>query len=178
MKEFSENLKNIRESRKISRIEMARKLGISQSGYLFYENGRNEIGDREPTFANLIKIADIFNVSLDELLDYHVNEFERCKNLWIDAGGEVTVTKKKLDINAPDLFAGYTHEDYKNGYGYEIWLRQKDTDRVAGATGAIFLHKEDFIKFTKRIEKKCQQSIFQNAVNMLFAPKPNNVAIA
>jgi len=42
---------------------MAEKLGISQPAYIRYE-----IGGSEPTQANLVKIADIFDVSVDFLL--------------------------------------------------------------------------------------------------------------
>lgn len=43
--------------------EMAEKLRISQPSYVRYENGTSE-----PTQENLVKIADIFDVSVDYLL--------------------------------------------------------------------------------------------------------------
>ncbi len=43
--------------------QMASFLGISQPSYIRYEKG-----DAEPTQENLVKIADIFDVSVDYLL--------------------------------------------------------------------------------------------------------------
>ena len=43
--------------------QMAEKLGISQPSYIRYENGTSE-----PTMENLVKIADILDVSIDYML--------------------------------------------------------------------------------------------------------------
>lgn len=42
---------------------MAEKLGITQPSYIRYENGTSE-----PKLETLVKIADIFDVSVDYLL--------------------------------------------------------------------------------------------------------------
>ena len=42
--------------------EVAARLGVSQPSYIRYENGTSE-----PTIENLIKLADLFDVSLDYL---------------------------------------------------------------------------------------------------------------
>ena len=47
----------------LTQREMAEKLGISQPSYIRYENGSSE-----PTLENLVKIAEIFDVSTDFLL--------------------------------------------------------------------------------------------------------------
>ena len=43
--------------------EVAQRLGISQPSYIRYENG-----SAEPTLENLVKIADLYDVSVDFLL--------------------------------------------------------------------------------------------------------------
>ena len=43
--------------------EVAQRLGISQPSYIRYENGSTE-----PTLENLVKIADLYDVSVDFLL--------------------------------------------------------------------------------------------------------------
>ena len=48
---------------KLTQRDMAEKLGISQPSYIRYENGSSE-----PSQENLVKIADIFDVSVDYLL--------------------------------------------------------------------------------------------------------------
>lgn len=95
MKEFSENLKHFREIRGLKKAEIANQLGISPSAYNFYENGRNEIGDREPSLKNLKKISQILNVSVDSLLGSQKNEFQYAEEFWGAAGYTVT----KLDIS-------------------------------------------------------------------------------
>ena len=55
--------KNIYELRKLNRFtqrEVAQRLGISQPSYIRYENG-----SAEPTLENLVKIADLYDVSVD-----------------------------------------------------------------------------------------------------------------
>ena len=58
--------KNIYELRKLNRFtqrEVAQRLGISQPSYIRYENG-----SAEPTLEHLVKIADLYDVSVDFLL--------------------------------------------------------------------------------------------------------------
>jgi len=60
---FSTNLKNYRLATNRTQKEMAEFLGISERGYRNYE-----IGAREPNLSSLIQIADILEVSLDDLV--------------------------------------------------------------------------------------------------------------
>ena len=60
---FNENLKFARERKKISQKEMAERIGVAKSTYSLYESG-----NREPNVQTIKKIADILNVSADELL--------------------------------------------------------------------------------------------------------------
>lgn len=57
-------LKTIRESKHISQIKLAMELNMNQNTISRYENG-----EREPGIAELILIADYFNVSIDYLLE-------------------------------------------------------------------------------------------------------------
>lgn len=56
-------LKEIRKSKGISQLKLAMDLNMSQNTISRYETG-----DREPGIAELIKIADYFNVSIDYLV--------------------------------------------------------------------------------------------------------------
>lgn len=60
---FNENLKTARERRGLSQKEMAERIGVAKSTYSLYESG-----NREPNVQTIKKIADILNVSADELL--------------------------------------------------------------------------------------------------------------
>ena len=61
--EFSERLKNLRKQAHLTQVDVAEKLGISQPAYASWERGA-----KKPTQENLIKIAQILNVSLDYLV--------------------------------------------------------------------------------------------------------------
>lgn len=69
IKMFNQNLRRIRESKKISQIEMAKKLQIPVTTYRNYENT-----SRQPDFEVLMKIASILEVSVDKLIGNHSEE--------------------------------------------------------------------------------------------------------
>lgn len=56
-------IRDLREDRDLNQTELARILGMSQTGYSKYETGTNDI----PT-AILIKLARFYNTSIDYLL--------------------------------------------------------------------------------------------------------------
>ncbi|MDU2327627.1 MAG: helix-turn-helix transcriptional regulator [Streptococcus salivarius] len=61
--EFSERLKELRKQAHLTQVELASKLGIVQSSYADWERGK-----KKPTQENLVKIAQILNVSVDYLV--------------------------------------------------------------------------------------------------------------
>lgn len=63
MKEFAQNLKALRKAKKVTQQELSEVLGYGYTAVANYESGRNE-----PSLQDLIRIADFFDVSLDNLL--------------------------------------------------------------------------------------------------------------
>lgn len=61
--EFSERLKDLRKQAGLTQVDVAGKLGISQQAYASWERGT-----KKPTQENLVKIAQILNVSVDYLV--------------------------------------------------------------------------------------------------------------
>ncbi len=61
--DFSKKLKQLRLALGCTQTQMAELLGITARGYRNYE-----LGAREPELSILIKLADYFNCSLDELV--------------------------------------------------------------------------------------------------------------
>ncbi|MCD8295789.1 MAG: helix-turn-helix domain-containing protein [Clostridia bacterium] len=59
-----ERLKSLRKARGLKQEDVATFLGITKSAY-----GNYELGQREPSLASLVKLADYFNVSVDYLLE-------------------------------------------------------------------------------------------------------------
>jgi len=60
---FSERLKDLRKQAGLTQVDVAEKLGISQPAYASWERGV-----KKPTQENLVKIAQILNVSVDYLV--------------------------------------------------------------------------------------------------------------
>lgn len=63
MNKFNNNLKHYREIYGFTQKSLADKLGITIRAYQRYESG-----EREPKLDVLINIANIFHISLDELV--------------------------------------------------------------------------------------------------------------
>jgi len=63
MENFSKNLKEVRMQKGLSQKQMAELLGVSYRTYQNYE-----LMTREPKLEILIRIADLYNVSLDYLV--------------------------------------------------------------------------------------------------------------
>ena len=60
---FNVNLKIARERKGLSQKDIAETIGVAKSTYSLYESG-----NREPNVQTIKKIADLLNVSADELL--------------------------------------------------------------------------------------------------------------
>ena len=68
-----QRIRDLREDRDLNQTEVAKMLGMSQTGYSKYETGENDI----PT-AILIKLARYYNTSIDYLLG-ETDEIRRYK---------------------------------------------------------------------------------------------------
>ena len=141
MKELSENLKRLRESRNFSKSDLARLLNMAPSAYSAYETGLKSVGDREPNLKNLVKLAAFFNVSVDELLNHSVDEFKRCKDLWESANFKLQSKEGKLYLKQLPIQGNY----HTKGGGINLLY--------FGARPIIFDSVEDFIEFTHKMEK-------------------------
>lgn len=60
---FSKNLKTLRKQKRLTGAKLAHKLNISHSTLASWETGRHI-----PHLADIIRLADFFEVSIDELL--------------------------------------------------------------------------------------------------------------
>ncbi len=60
---FSERIKELRKKKHITQKQVAAELGIRYTAYQAYEYGKSE-----PNLDHLLQLADLFHVTLDELL--------------------------------------------------------------------------------------------------------------
>lgn len=63
MRIFQERLAEQRKLQGYTQTFVASKLGIKQPSYVRYENG-----NAEPSLTNLVKLADLYDVTVDYLL--------------------------------------------------------------------------------------------------------------
>lgn len=61
---FGDKLKKLRTGQKLTQQQLAERLGVAKSVVSYYESG-----DRYPSYDVLVKIARIFHVTTDYLLD-------------------------------------------------------------------------------------------------------------
>ena len=74
--EFSERLKDLRKQAGLTQVGVAEKLGISQPAYASWERGV-----KKPTQDNLVKIAQILNVSVDYLVGNSEERIDELDNI-------------------------------------------------------------------------------------------------
>lgn len=73
---FGEKLKSLRTGQKLSQRELAERLGVAKSIISYYESG-----DRYPSYDVLVKLARLFHVTTDYLLDIEKTRIIDVSNL-------------------------------------------------------------------------------------------------
>ena len=104
-------LKELRKANRMTQSDVAKIVGIGQSGYSFWESGRSKIDD-----AGLRKLAALYNVSVDYLLGTDNNQ-----------------TKASIKIPVlGDVAVGIPIETVENIVDYE------EIDAALASTGEFF----------------------------------------
>lgn len=62
---LSKNIKELRTENGLTQSQLAENIGVTQGAVYFWEKGVNE-----PTAGYLIKMAELFGISVDELLSF------------------------------------------------------------------------------------------------------------
>ena len=88
---FSEKLKTLRTTNRLSQRELADRVGVGKSQVSYYENG-----ERFPSADVLIKISDVFRVTTDYLLDISREKIINLSDLSNDEIAVVTTVANAL----------------------------------------------------------------------------------
>lgn len=100
------NLKFLRDKNKLSQQELADTLGVPRSSLSDYERGHTQIG-----LDVLLKLSDIFHISVDDLLKTNVShldlEIARDKNLRVLAISVDTNDRNNIELVETKAAAGY-----------------------------------------------------------------------
>lgn len=136
-----EKLKKLRMSKGLKQADMARKLSVSPTSYMLYEQGK-----QEPSIRNLINISEILDTSIDKLLsrepnsilNYDLDSFFEAKNFWEIMGYNIKVVNNGV-VNLYFPITKDTISFTKSGSVTFIPPKSKSI---------IFDNKDSFIKFT------------------------------
>ena len=90
---LGERLRKLRTMQGLKQSDMARKLAVSPTSYMLYEQGK-----REPSIKNLITISNILDTSIDTLLGQKNTDFLEAKNFWKSIGYDIETDDKVDDI--------------------------------------------------------------------------------
>ena len=140
---LGERLRKLRLSQGLKQAEMAKKLAVSPTSYMLYEQGK-----REPSIKNLINISHILNTSIDLLLNYEPNQIHQyieAKNFWLSIG-EYKIEKDQDSESV--LFILPQSDELTFSKTGEVLLNDKQNKAV------VFTTKDAFINFTNRAKKK------------------------
>ncbi len=74
---FSQRLKELRKEKNLTQVELGSILNYGYTAIANYENGRNH-----PSLKDIIRIANIFDVSVDYLIGNSDVKYMERKNLW------------------------------------------------------------------------------------------------
>ncbi|MBS2099856.1 XRE family transcriptional regulator [Carboxylicivirga linearis] len=89
---FAENIKFLRQRRKLSQSDLATNLELTRTTLAGYEKSV------QPPFKTLIKFADYFKISLDALIRYNLQELSEFQLSQIEDGFDIDVTGQKLRL--------------------------------------------------------------------------------
>lgn len=136
--EFKNNLRYLRRSNKMSQDELAEKLGYKS----FTTVQKWEDGTAFPRVSTLKKIADIFDIDVDHLLNLNI----RTEQVPVPILGEV---KAGYDLYANEDIYGYEYCNSKEyGPGEYFYLRVKGDSMIdlrIGEGDIVYVKKQDYL---------------------------------
>ena len=103
---LSENLRILRKNFKLTQQEVADILGIDRSTYTFYEAGKSS-----PTKENIVKLCDIYNVTVGYLLGVERNCPELKVSDRTERVDEISEGISKISRNEKFLIMAYRSLD-------------------------------------------------------------------
>lgn len=113
---YAQFIKALRKERKLSQQQMAVKMVISRSSYIAIEQGKREL-----SLAEAEKLASLFGISLDELMNTSTPNYEKYKQMilaFLRFGGMITKTKLAKLLYFADFGWFYQHLNSMSGMQY------------------------------------------------------------
>lgn len=158
--DFKDRLRYYREQRGYSSDELAKLLDIPYTTLKGYENA-----GREPKYSILVKIADILNVSLDDLLGRTpTNEDEKIKELFALKNGDIDILSINLNNIKKDcvLFDIYLYDNKNISADKKKGLIKENKNRKLVNKSIMSIDKVEFIKLLKDLREQAMSEYFHN----------------
>lgn len=179
---FSENLKRLRERAGYMQAkDLSNYLGMPYSTYMSYEN----MG-KEPRFDTLIRIATALHCTIDELLGYELDEYEKVKKIAFRAGYDILDGENNtVKILASDYDYNETWGDNAEYLAEAHWDLTEIFD-VLGIKDAppdflVYPTKEDFCKAIHEAIKEYEKNTvlpLHNFITRKFANDYKDIALS
>jgi len=118
----SNNIKFLRKSNHLTQEQLAEKIGIKRSLLGAYEEGR-----ADPRLNNLLKISEVFKVSVDTLISEDVSEFDSAFGNVFNSRPKTKVLSITVDQEGEeyiDLIPQKASAGYLNGYSDPEYLEE------------------------------------------------------
>lgn len=71
---LAQNIRNLRQSKNMTQVQLAKTLGVCKSNVWKYEHGQ-----LLPPLDIVIKLSNLFDLSIDELVNMDLEEMEKTK---------------------------------------------------------------------------------------------------
>ena len=158
--DFKDRLRYYREQRGYSSDELAKLLDIPYTTLKGYENA-----GREPKYNILVKIADILNVSLDDLLGRTpTSEDEKIKELFALKNGDIDILSINLNNIKKDciLFDIYLYDNKNISADKKRGLIKENKNRKLVNKSIMSIDKVEFIKLLKDLREQAMSEYFHN----------------
>ena len=170
---FQENLKYYREKKGYTAKELAELIDIPYSTYLNYEKV-NQGRRTEPRYDTLCKIANILQVTTDELLGYQLNELDNyikiaeCLGFKVEKNYDGSPSQVRVSFNSKNIglsmfYPTSIENDLKVGHEvlsirlFTKWIDNSVTD-----------YEENSFRLKKKIFEQHLQEIIVDKYSTLF----------
>lgn len=152
---FGKKLANLRKQSNLTKQDLAEKLNLSKQSIVKWEK------DLElPDLNSIKKLSSIFNICIDELLDYKIEHIK----LDLETSTE-TIDKKDSKLNKVNSFI---LEKFKNAESIEMLIREKKLSIWQELFDILFIFLPDIIELANFISTGFVHSFLIKEKNELY----------
>ena len=152
--EFKDRLKHLRKEKNLTQIELASLLHYGYTAIANYENGRNQ-----PRISDLVRLANIFGVSLDYLVGVSDVKHYMTQDTILQENIAKQTHEKGMELTLMDkLIICFLYNTSKNSLNAKR-LNQDQIKKIL-----LNAEQESYIEFSKRFYTFLKDSSFRKIV--------------